>query len=324
MSSYIVGVDVGGTFIKTAIVSWDKRVIGKSSCPTHAQEGPQAVMDAMEGGVRDLVAQNKISMSEVMAVGIGAPGPMNWKTGVVYSPPNLAGWKDVPLGTEMQKRLNVPCFIDNDANAACYGEFWLGAGQGAENMAVLTLGTGVGGGLIVFGLLLRGEDGTAAELGHLKVQRDGRLCGCGSRGCLEGYASVTGMVRTAIEALESGRSSLIHDLCQGDHARITGKMIFEAAQEEDEVALWTFEETATWLGLGIASIINFQNPEKIVLCGGMIDAGEMLFEPVRRVAKANAFQVPAERCKIVPAGLGADSGVLGAAGCALARYEAAN
>ena len=317
----IIGIDLGGTNVKTAMVSWDKQVLAKDSRPTNSAGGPDAVIDAMESSVRHLLDQSNLTTDEVMAVGIGAPGPMDWRSGVVYSPPNLPGWKNVPLGDLMHQRLGVPCFVENDANVACYGEFWLGAGQGTENMALLTLGTGVGGGLVVFGMLLRGEDGTAAELGHLKVQRDGRRCGCGSQGCLETYASVTGMVRTAVEGLSEGRPSKLLEMCGDSFGGLTGKMIGDAAAEGDEFALWVIEETATWLGLGISSIINYQNPEKVILCGGMIAAGDMLLNPIRRVAKENSFEVPAKRCEIVYAGLGSDSGVLGAAGCALARFE---
>lgn len=320
-SSVIVGVDLGGTSVKTAMVSWDKQVLAKDARPTNAKAGPEAVMDAIESSVRDLLAQSDLRPEQVMAVGIGAPGPMDWRTGVVYSPPNLAGWKNVPLGDIMRERLGVPCYVENDANVACYGEFWLGAGQGTQNMALLTLGTGVGGGVVIFGMLLRGEDGTAAELGHLKIQRDGRPCGCGSRGCLEQYGSVSGMVKTALEGLAAGRESVLNERCGGDRERITGKMIGDAALEGDAFSRWVIEETATWLGLGISSIINYQNPEKVVLCGGMIAAGDLLLNPIRRVARENAFEVPAKRCQIVLAGLGSDSGVLGAAGCALSRFE---
>jgi len=321
MNKVIVGVDLGGTNVKTAMVSWDKQVLAKDSRPTNAEGGPEAVMDAIESSVRDLLGQSDLHLDEVMAVGIGAPGPMDWRTGVVFSPPNLPGWKNVPLGDLMKKRLGVPCYVENDANVACYGEFWLGAGQGTQNMALLTLGTGVGGGVVVFGMLLRGEDGTAAELGHLKVQRDGRRCGCGSQGCLETYASVTGMVRTAVEGLSEGRKSILREQCGDGYGGITGKMIGDAALKGDEFARWVVEETATWIGLGISSIINYQNPEKVVLCGGMIAAGDLLLKPIRQVAFDNAFEVPAKRCEIVFAGLGSDSGVLGAAGCALSRFE---
>lgn len=321
MSEVLIGVDLGGTNLKTALVSADKKVLAKDSRPTNAEGGPGAVMDAMEASIRDLAGAEGLAMDDVGAVGFGAPGPMNWQTGIVYSPPNLPGWKDVPLAEKMQQRIGVPCFVDNDANVACYGEFWLGAGQGAETMVVLTLGTGLGGGIVVFGQLLRGIDGTAGELGHITVERGGRLCGCGSHGCLEAYASVTGMVRTAVEGLDKGKDSVLKEMCHSDLDQITGKMIFEAAQQGDKLARKVFKETATWLGIGIASLVNALNPERVVLCGGMIAAGDLLFEPVRETVLRNAFEVPAKRCQILPAGLGEDSGVLGAAGTALARLE---
>lgn len=320
MSKVIIGVDLGGTNVKTAIVSEDKKIIAKESRPTQAEEGPVAIMDLMAQCVTDLMRANGLEMSQALAAGFGAPGPMNWQTGIVFEPPNLPGWKNVPLAEEMQKRLQIPCYVDNDANVACYGEYWLGAGQGAESIVVFTLGTGVGGGIVVFGQLLRGIDGTAAELGHITVQRDGRLCGCGSRGCLEAYASVTGMKRTALEGWGGAETSL-KQLCGNDPEALTGEVIFKAAKAGDAYAHHVFRETAIWLGVGAASMVNALNPERIILCGGMIAAGDMLFDTVRETVAANAFEVPARRCEILPAGLGSDSGVIGCAGCALARYR---
>ena len=323
MSKVIIGVDLGGTFVKTAIVSTEKKIIAKASRPSDADGGPKAVMDAMEASVRDLLEENGLGMESVLAAGFGAPGPMNWQTGIVYSPPNLPGWKDVPLAAEMTKRMGMPCYVDNDANVACYGEYWLGAGQGAESVVVFTLGTGVGGGIVVFGRLLRGIDGTAAELGHLKVMRDGRPCGCGAKGCLESYASVTGMVRTAAEKWAQA-DTMLKDMTGNDPEKLDGKIIYEAAAAGDPYAAWVFDETATWIGIGAASMVNMLNPERIILCGGMIAAGDMLFDKVRDVVKANAFEVPVKRCEILPAGLGGDSGVIGCAGCALARWQEDN
>lgn len=320
MSKVIIGVDLGGTNIKAAIVSEDKKILAKESRPTHAGDGPDAVMDLMAKTVFDLMQGQGLDMSQALAAGFGAPGPMNWETGIVYSPPNLPGWKDVPLADQMTKRLHIPCFVDNDANVACFGEYWLGAGQGAESIVVFTLGTGVGGGIVVFGKLLRGIDGTAAELGHIKVQRDGRLCGCGARGCLEAYASVTGMVRTARENWDTAET-LLRTMCNNAPETLTGKMIYEAAAAGDAYAQNVFKETAIWLGIGAASMVNALNPERIILCGGMIGAGEILFGTVRRTIMENAFEVPAKRCQVVPAGLGDDSGVIGSAGCALVRVQ---
>lgn len=320
MGNVIVGVDLGGTNVKAAIVTEDKQLVAKDSRPTRAADGPVAVMDLMAECVRDLMRGNGLEMDQALAAGFGAPGPMNWQTGVVYSPPNLPGWNNVPLAEEMHKRLGIPCYVDNDANVACYGEYWLGAGQGAESMVVFTLGTGVGGGIVVFGRLLRGIDGTAAELGHITVMRDGRRCGCGARGCLEAYASVTGMVRTAREHWDAADTAL-KVLCDNNPDALTGKLIHQAAADGDAYAQQVFQETATWLGIGAASMVNALNPERIVLCGGMIAAGDMLFDTVRETVKENAFEVPANRCQILPAGLDGDSGVIGCAGCALARYQ---
>ena len=319
----LIGVDLGGTNVKTAIVSKDKKVVAKDSRPTEAEQGPEVVMDVMEQSVRELMRDNGIDNQQIMAVGFGAPGPLNWQKGLVYDLPNLPGWRDVPLAQLMEQRLDLPCYVDNDANVACYGEYWMGAGQGTQCMVVLTLGTGVGGGIVVFGQLLRGIDGTAAELGHLKVQRDGRLCGCGSHGCLEAYASVTGMVRTAVEGIKAGKSTSLTDLCGGDLDNLTGEMISYAIGQGDEFAKWVMQETGRWIGTGVGSLINIFNPEKVVLCGGMIAAGDILFDAVRQAAADTSFEVPYNRAQIVPAGLGGDSGVIGAAGCGLARHDAA-
>ena len=321
MSDVVIGVDLGGTNVKTAAVSRDGVMLFKESRPTEADAGPERVMQVMNDAVDAVIKGAGIDRKNVLACGFGAPGPMNWQTGVVFSPPNLPGWHNVPLAEEMQKRTGVKCYVDNDANCACFGEFWGGAGRGVETMCVLTLGTGVGGGIVVFGELLRGIDGTAAEIGHLQVMRDGRKCGCGAHGCLESYASVTGMVRTAVEAIESGRKTVLMDMCGGDVERLTGQMISEAREAGDEVAKWVTNETGIWIGIGIASLINLLNPEKVVLCGGMIAAGESLFRPIRETATSIAFEVPAKRAQIVAAGLGSDSGVIGAAGCALSRFE---
>jgi glucokinase len=316
MAKAYLGIDLGGTHVKTAVVSTDGEILGRHTHDTPANEGVEAVADAMAASGKESIKSAGVG---VAAAGIGAPGPMDWRTGVVFSPPNLPGWHNVPLAELMQHRLAMPCFVDNDANLACLGEFTAGAGRGVECMCLLTLGTGVGGGIIVFGKLLRGIDGTAAEIGHMTLQRDGRQCGCGARGCLEAYASVTGLVRTAREAIDSGRESSLAKACGGDLDKITGKMISDHAHAGDALARWAIEETGDWIGVGVASLINLLNPEKVVLGGGMISAGDLLFDAVRKRARSDAFEVPAKRAQIVPAELGEDAGVFGAAAAARER-----
>ena len=322
MTDLLLGIDLGGTLVRTALVSRDKNILGLDSRPTRADDGLDAVLDVMTDAAESVLADAGRSTSDILAAGIGAPGPMNQRSGVVFSPPNLPGWKDVPLADLMSGRLGVPCFVDNDANLACYGEYWLGAGQGCESMCLLTLGTGVGGGIVVFGKLLRGIDGTAAEIGHMIVDRDGRQCGCGARGCLEAYGSVTGLVQTAVEGMEGGKTSSLTDLCDGNLERLTGKMISDAANRGDAFARSVLEETGAWLGVGVASLINLFNPERIILAGGMIEAGDILLDAIRERATSDAFDVPARRAQIITATLGQDAGVLGAAGVALERIEA--
>lgn len=315
MSQVVIGVDLGGTNIKSALVNESGEVLHRLVRPTLAVEGPTRVLDQIAGCVQAL--HDHAQSDEVVAVGVGAPGPMNWQTGVVYSPPNLPGWKNVPLANEIADRTGLTAYVENDANAACWGEFWTGAGRDAKSLCCLTLGTGVGGGIVLDGALLRGPDGTAGELGHLCVQRNGRACGCGARGCLEAYASVTGLVRTAKEGLDNGEESSLRSSTED----LTGAAVSEAASNGDTFAKSVISETGEWVGVGVASLINLLNPDMIVICGGMIEAGDLLFDAIRHTAQRQAFEVPATRAQIVPAALGQDAGVIGAAGCAWQRVK---
>lgn len=321
MNKAILGIDLGGTFIKTAVVSTDGKLLERNELPTGSEGGPEAVVDAINSGAKQLLTSLRLTPSDIAACGIGAPGPLDWLSGTVFTLTNLPGWRDVPLAAMLSERLGIPCFVENDANAACYGEFWRGAGRGAVNMCLLTLGTGLGGGVMVEGALLRGPDGTAGEIGHMIVERNGRPCGCGAQGCLETYGSVTGLVRTAREGLEGGEASVLRDHCDGNWDKLTGAMVSEAAEAGDAFAREVIRTTGEWLGLGIANLLNLFNPEKIVLAGGMIKAGETLFQPIREMATRTALDVPAARVEIVPAGLGENAGVIGAAGCAWERFS---
>lgn len=321
MSGVLIGIDLGGTNIKAAVVDEDKQVLARESAPTNAAEGVEPTLDRMAALADAVLASAARSRGDVLAVGIGSPGPLNQQTGIVHSPVNFPGWEDVPMAQGLKQRLGIPSFLENDGNTACYGEYWMGAGQGARIMCTVTLGTGVGGGIVAHGKLLRGVDGTAAEVGHMVVEHDGRLCNCGTRGCLEAYASVTGMLRTAFEGLEAGQVSTLSDVWENDPDSITGRMISEHAARGDEYSQSVIETTGAWLGVGVGNLINLLNPEKVVLFGGMTAAGDTLFNPIRESAGAVAFEIPFKSAEIVPAGLGKDSGVLGAAGCALDRLN---
>mgnify|MGYP002624028187 CR=1 FL=1 len=318
MNEVLVGVDLGGTNLKAAVVSGADRVIAKLSRPTEEQNGPDHVIARIEHAIHDVITESGRSLGEVAAIGVGAPGLLDWRRGYVYSLTNMTGWTDIALGEILQGRFkDVPCFVENDANAACWGEFWLGAGRDVDTMCMLTLGTGVGGGIVVNGRLHRGIDGTAGEIGHMIVNRDGRQCGCGAHGCLEAYASVTGLVRTALERIDAGARSSLTEIADD----LTGELISQHADAGDPVAIEVVEDTAKWLGVGISVLIALLNPECVALAGGMVAAGGRLLDTVRSTVDKEALGVPARRARVVLTELGGDAGVIGAAGCALSRLQ---
>ena len=320
MSTVLLGIDLGGTNTKIAIVTREGEVLQRASRPTPTDVSPSAILDFLCDFARDLLGEANVQLDTVAVVGLAAPGPLDWRTGLVYTLTNFTGWENVSVAEEIQTRMGgIPCFVENDANAACYGEYWMGAGKGVQSMALLTLGTGVGGGIVLNGELFRGIDGTASEIGHMIVARDGRECGCGARGCLEAYGSVTGMVRTAQEGLEQGKVSRLTELCDGEMDAITGEMISECAESGDAFCASVIHETGKWIGAGMVGLTNLFNPERIVLAGGMVRAGDRLLNVIRETVRADALDVPARRVEILPTLLEGDAGVIGAAGCALAR-----
>lgn len=317
MSGLLVGVDLGGTNIKGAVVTEGGEILHRRRCETRAEEGRDAVIDRIANLIEQLCGDAGTPPDELLAVGIGAPGPLSTKTGTIIEAPNLPGWVNVPLRRILQDRLGARVFVENDANAAAWGEKWAGAGRSVSSLICLTLGTGIGGGIVIDGKLLHGIDDTAAEIGHMTILPDGPRCGCGNHGCLEALASATATARRAREAIQAGRDSILAEMCGGDLSRITAAMVDEAAAAGDALASEVMRGTAEYLGIAIASLTNVLNPEMAVLSGGMIAAGERLLAPIRETVRKRAFRTPAERIQIVPAERGDDAGVLGAAGIAL-------
>jgi len=316
----VLGLDLGGTNMVGAALSEEGDLLAKSQITTEASGGLEHVLSRMADCLLGVLERSGCSREDVLAAGVGAPGPLNQKTGVIFTPPNLPGWKDVPLADELHKRLGVPVFIENDANCAAYGENWLGAGRDCKDLICLTLGTGIGGGIILNEELVRGVDGTAAEIGHMIIEMHGRKCNCGSYGCFEQYGSATGLVNRAREAIEGGEKTVLTETVP-DLTKLTARDISEAMERGDAFARRMITETGEILGIGITSLVNLLNPEVVVLCGGLIGAGEALFEPIRDTVKKRAFAVPAARARIVPSVLGGDAGVIGAAGVALSRVR---
>jgi glucokinase len=317
----VIGIDLGGTKISTALVDGTGRIIAHDYRETLAAQGQDAVVARMLDAAGDVMARAGVKRSRVAAVGIGAPGPLDVGAGVVVAPPNLPGWDHVPLKQLIEDGLGITTFLENDANAAALGEHRFGAGGGVAHMIYVTVSTGIGGGLILDGKLYHGASGMAGEVGHQTIVPDGPRCGCGNYGCLESLASGTAIARQARERVAQGAPTLIAELAEGDLERITAKLVAEAARRGDEEAREILAEAMDYLGVGMANLVNLFNPQLIVIGGGLTNIGESLFGPVRRAIDQRAFREQAQAVRVVPAELGDNVGVLGAAAVALRQAQ---
>lgn len=306
-----LGVDIGGTNIRAALVAPDGTLGNRIKFRTDAKRGPFAIIDDLIQRLRDLI---DTADGDVMAIGVGCPGPLNSTTGIVHEAPNLEGWVNIPLGERLSEGLGRRVKIHNDANAATWGEFIGGAGREAHSIVMYTLGTGVGGGLVIDGRLWTGPDDTAGELGHICIIPDGRKCGCGARGCLEAYASATAVARLAREALEKGRETSLSKYAIDE---ITAHRVDHEADAGDEVAIEILKQTGHYLGLAAAAMVNALNPDMVIYGGGMTQAKSWLFPEIEKQIRERCFDAPAARVKLIAAELGDDAGIIGAANLAL-------
>ena len=315
-SRWVVGVDIGGTNLEVGLVPVrGDGLVGRRSRRTRPEEGADAVVDRVVEMVREALEELyevEEGEAEVEGVGIGCPGPLDRAAGVVVTTPNL-GWRNYPVRDRIAEALNLPAALDNDANCAALGEWWQGAGQGSRVLVALTLGTGIGGGIVVDGRVFHGVADVAGEIGHTTVNLAGRRCKCGNYGCLEAYASGPNIAQRAVEGLESGEESVLPELVGGELSRISAATISEAALQDDRYAVHVLTETAEILGTGIANVMNLLNPDVVVIAGGVTRAGELLFAPLRSEVRRRAFSRAVESCRIVPAGLPDSAGIVGAA-----------
>ena len=318
MKPYLIGVDLGGTYIKTALVTLKGDIVHKIQIPSEKEKGPDGVIANIGQSIYRIMEKSGIEMDKAEAIGIGSPGPLNTKKGIVCQAINLPGWINVPLRDRIQGHFRIPTNLENDANAAAYGEYWRGAGIGSHIMLAYTLGTGVGGGIIIEGKLIRGANDSAGFLGHMTIMPEGELCNCGNNGCVESYASATSLVRRTREKLNKGAESILNQwLIEGK--TLTAKLIYEARKEGDQFAEEALREVGYYLGIGVSNSVSVLNPDVVVLGGGMMKAGDIILEPVRREVKRRVFPELLESLKIVTARLGNDAGVIGAAGLVLER-----
>lgn len=316
-----LGVDIGGTSIKLGLVSSQGKLLLRSTFPTESTQGRKKLLGNLVWHIQTLCAEAKKNKIQVLGVGIGAPGPIDVEKGLVYFFPNIPGWKNTALKTLLEARLKMPVFLDNDANAMALGEFTFGAGKGVKNGIALTLGTGVGGGIVMNGKLFHGPSYSAAELGHVTLNEDGPSCGCGSRGCIETYVGNGYFVKEMERRLKSGEKSILNNWVYKEGRELTPLLVAQAARQKDALSIALWKETATHLGTALAGFVNVLNPEKVILGGGIAQNKEFIFKTVRETLKKKAFPIAFRSVKVVPAELGVDAGLIGAAALVLSEFS---
>jgi len=311
-SEYALGLDLGGTDIKAAIVAEDGTLPKTWKIPTEADRGGKHVVDRLVGLCRTMLDElpPSIRQEQVIGIGIGSPGVFNYETGqLVAGAVNLPGLSGTPLRSVFEESVGLPARVDNDANAFALAEARWGAGEGAQTIVAYTIGTGVGGGVVIGGKVFHGAWGFAGELGHVTVEPEGEYCACGNHGCIEPYSSANGIANCARKLVEEGRESVLSEL---PLESITCKKVGEAAKNGDRLAISVVERAGYYLAVGIAAAVIVLNPEMVVIGGGGAQLGEMLFEPIRKGLKTRVYHNAVREVPVVGAKLGTDSGMIGA------------
>jgi glucokinase len=318
MSEIFVGTDLGGTNIKIGCFDSNLKLIRKISVPSDVEMGPEAVIDKMVETIKKFLDDANLSLKNVPAIGLGTPGPAKYREGILIAMANFPKFKNVPICKMLTERLGKPIIFDNDANMACWGEYAAGAAKGIKDIVFFTLGTGIGGGIISDGRLIQGAGGNAAELGHIIIYPDGRLCGCGQKGCAEAYASAAQTAKRATEAIEAGKQSSLKKVLE-TKGQITAKDVYEHLAKGDKLAKEITDETAKVLAILSINMLHATEPKKIVFSGGMINAGNLLLDRIKYFFDQYIWALKSEPVEICFATLGEDAGITGAA--ALAEYN---
>lgn len=305
---YRVGIDLGGTNIAVGVVNDKYEIISYTTVPTQAQRPPEQVVNTMAQAVKEALSQAGLRVEDCVSIGVGAPGTCDVKRGIVYRSYSL-DWTDLPLAEMMGRRFSIPIFVDNDANCAALAEVKAGAAKGKENVVLVTLGTGIGSGIILGGKIYSGLRGAGAEMGHMMLKLDGEPCFCGRRGCWEAYTSATALIHQAEAAAKAHPDSALNRT-----GKLNGKAVFDAADAGDSVAQTVVERYCEYLAVGVSNIVNALAPEMILLGGGISRQGERILAPVRKYVAENCFDKRPEALpEILPARMGNEAGIVGAA-----------
>ncbi len=310
----VVGIDLGGTNFAVGVVNEEGKILSRESGKTMVKDGPEAVAERLSQAVKKVLAQHNVE-----AVGIGSPGSIDHTQGVVRFSPNFPGWHDFPLADRISQKTGLKVYVENDANAYALGEHTFGIGKGYDHIVCLTLGTGVGGGVISHGLLLRGSVGIGAELGHIKVMPNGPICGCGSRGCLEAFASATALKRFVQEGFQRHKTSALYDGKKPEE--VTPEDIFRCAKNGDEFAKSIVSTLTDALAVAIGTFVNIFNPQLVILGGGISNAGAQLLDPLVEKVKDHVLPSMLGTFEIKLSKLGKDAGILGAASIVIERMK---
>ncbi|MCX8118879.1 MAG: ROK family protein [Desulfobacterota bacterium] len=314
MSLILIGIDLGGTNVRMGVVTPNGEVQKRVQYPLERRKGAYGMMEELASKLEVLLSEVSVGACVEVRIGLGVPGPVDLKRGILIEPPNLPELHQFPLRDFFEKRLPFCLVLENDANAFALGEGWLGAAKGCQNYCGITLGTGVGGGVVIEGKILRGQDGYGGEVGHMVLDPEGPACGCGGKGCLEVFASATGIRRMALEAFE--RRGLQGERIQNP-SELTSEDVFKAAEEGEEWAGEVFKAMGRYLGLGLVNLTNLFNPQRIVIGGKVAAAWDHFFPTARKVLQERAMRGQRERVEVVRAQCGDDAGMIGAAYVAL-------
>ena len=312
MKSHVVGIDIGGTKLATVLADKDGNILQKVRKPTESEKGPQHAVQLLLNMVDEVLNLSGLSRENISGIGVSCGGPLDTKTGVVYSPPNLPGWDALPLKDMIESEFHLPTVLENDANASALAEARFGGGRGYDYVLYMTMSTGIGGGIVVNGEIYHGANDSAGEVGHQILLPDGPLCGCGKQGCLEALCSGPSIARRAQEAIADQSNTSILKLAGGQINRVRSEHVLQAARNGDALAVALIEETAYYMGWGIANLVNILNPEIVLLGTIAVAAGDLLLNPIRRTVSEMAMQRPSEMAKIMPAELGDSIGDLAA------------
>lgn len=310
---YYLGIDLGGTNIAAGVVDESYKIIAQTSVKTNSPRPAEAIIDDMAMVAREALKKANLSVDDVEWVGVGAPGSVNQDTGIVEYSNNL-GFLDVPLRKMLEDRLHSKVFIENDANAAAYGEYMAGSAKDVDTSVMVTLGTGVGGGIVISNRIYTGFNFAGAELGHVVIEMDGRECTCGRKGCLEAYASATGLIKTTKEAMLANKDSVMWELVGGDINRVNGRTSFDGMRKGDPAAKKVVDEYIRQLACGVTNIINIFQPDMLCIGGGISREGDYLLAPLKEIVSREVYsRHSARNTEIVIATLGNDAGIIGAA-----------